>query len=201
MHYQLRLFDFYKEHVRTETSVEELAQIWQCSTRYAKTIVKKLQQQQIIKWEVTKGRGKKPFITILQLKEQCIVNIFISYWGKNQFEEAYSFLGKYEMVKHPTIQTWLQQQYGMKQNEQLQHTLRLPFSHQDITLHPLHAISNWDSHLIKQIHEPLFKENEETGEIEGNLLFHYETTDYSPCISTLRHLCTSYCYSRKEHST
>ena len=79
MHYQLRLFDFYKEHVRTETSVEELAQIWQCSTRYAKTIVKKLQQQQIIKWEVMKGRGKKPFITILQLKEQCIVNIFISY--------------------------------------------------------------------------------------------------------------------------
>ena len=141
-------------------------------------IVKKLQQQQIIKWEVMKGRGKKPFITILQLKEQCIVNIFISYWEKNQFEEAYSFLGKYEMVKHPTIQTWLQQQYGMKQNEQLQHTLRLPFSHQDITLHPLHAISNWDSHLIQQIHEPLFKENEETGEIEGNLLFHYETTDY-----------------------
>ena len=178
MHYQLRLFEFFIENVRKETSVEELAQIWQCSTRYAKTIVKKLKQEQIIKWEVTKGRGKKPFITILQSKEQCIINIFISYWEKNQFEEAYSLIGQYQMLKNPIIQNWLQQQYGMQQNEKLQHILRLPFLNQDLKLHPLHAISNWDSHLMQQIHEPLFKENEVTGEIEGNLLFHYETTDY-----------------------
>ena len=43
MHYELRLFDFFNEHVRKETSVDELAQIWHCSTRYAKTIVKKMQ--------------------------------------------------------------------------------------------------------------------------------------------------------------
>lgn len=178
MHYQLRLFDFFNENVRKETSVEELAQIWQCSTRYAKTIVKKLQQQQIIKWEVNKGRGKKPFITILQSKEDCIIHVFISYWEKNQFEEAYSFLGEYQMVKNPMIQNWLQQQYGMQQNEKLQHILRLPFSQQNVILDPLQAISNWDAHLMKQIHEPLFKENEATGEMEANLLFDYETTDY-----------------------
>ncbi len=178
MQYQLRLFDFFNENVRKETSVEELAQIWQCSTRYAKTIVKKLQQQQIIKWEVTKGRGKKPFITILRSKEDCIMDAFISYWEKNQFELAYSLLGEYQMLKNPIVQNWLQQQYGIQSNEMLQHILRLPFYNQKLTLHPLHAISNWDSHLIKQIHEPLFKENEATGEIETNLLFVYETTDY-----------------------
>ncbi len=178
MHYQLRLFDFFQENVRKETSVEELAQIWQCSTRYAKTIVKKLQQLEIIKWEVTKGRGKKPFITILQSKEDCIINLFISYWEKNQFEEAYSLIGEYQMFKNPIIQNWLQQQYGIHQNEKLQHILRLPFFNPYLTINPLHALSNWDAHFIKQIHEPLFKENHTTGEIEENLLFYYETNDY-----------------------
>lgn len=178
MHYELRLFDFFNEHVRKETSVDELAQIWHCSTRYAKTIVKKMQQLNIIKWEVTKGRGKKPFITLLQSKEECIIRLFISYWEKNQFEEAYSLIGKYQMLQNSIIQNWLQQQYGIQQNEQLQHILRLPFFNQNLTVNPLQALSNWDAHLIKQIHEPLFKENEATGEIEANLLFDYETTDY-----------------------
>ena len=148
MHYQLRLFDFFHENIRKETSIEELAHIWQCSTRYAKTIIKKLQHEQIVKWETTKGRGKKPFITMIRSKEDCIIRLFTSYWEKHKFEDAYAFIGEYDMLNHPTIQKWLQ------------------------------ALSNWDAHLIKQIHEPLFKENEQNGEIETNLLFTFETNDY-----------------------
>lgn len=178
MNYQLRLFEFFKENHKTETSIEELAQIWQCSTRYAKTIIKKLHEQKIVKWETAKGRGKKPFLTLVQSREACIIDLFTTYWDKQQFEEAYSLIGEYEMLSHPAIQKWLQQQYGVQQNEQSQHILRLPYHQQYIELNPLQAQTNWDAHIIQQIHEPLFKVNEHSGEIESNLLFTFETKDY-----------------------
>lgn len=178
MHYQLGLFEVFNENHKTETSIEELAQIWQCSTRYAKTIIKKLHEQKIVKWETAKGRGKKPFITLVQSREACIIELFTTYWDKHQFEEAYSLIGEYGMLSHPTIQKWLQQQYGVQENEQSQHILQLPYHQQYIELNPLQAQTNWDAHIIQQIHEPLFKENEQSGEIESNLLFSFETEDY-----------------------
>lgn len=180
MHYELKLFQFFNVLYRQETSIEELAQIWQCSTRYAKTIVQKLHQQNIIKWETAKGRGKKPYITLLKSKAECIFELFTNYWKKNQFELAYSLLGEHQMLSEPKIQAWLQRQYGVHKTEKREHIFRFPLHDEgrSITLNPLHAISNYDAHFIKQLHETLFKENKLTGEIEENLLFRYETTDY-----------------------
>ena len=176
MHYSLRLFDFYERKTRQETSIDELAQIWQCSTRYAKTIVKGLQQQQIIQWETSRGRGKRPFMTLLQSKEFCVLQVFKTYWQKQHFEEAYAIASEYQMMQHPMIQTWIEQQYGLK-NKEYQHILYVPYARTYLELDPMQANSNWDAHLIKQIHEPLFKENATSGEIETNLLFAYETID------------------------
>jgi SgrR family transcriptional regulator len=177
MHYELRLFQFFKPHTRQETSIEELAQIWQCSARYAKTIVQKLQQQNIIQWETSKGRGKKPFITLLQSKHDCIFTLFQHYWLKEQFERAYSLLAEYQMLHEPKIQAWLGQQFGVQQKANAEQIFRFPLPERNVTFNPLQAISNYDAHFIKQVHETLFKENEITGEIEGNLIFHYETKD------------------------
>lgn len=176
MHYSLRLFDFYEQKTRQETSIDELAQIWQCSTRYAKTIVKGLQQQQIIQWETSRGGGKRPFMTLLQSKEFCVLQVFKTYWQKQHFEEAYAIASEYQMMQHPMIQTWIEQQYGLK-NKEYQHILYVPYARTYLELDPMQANSNWDAHLIKQIHEPLFKENATSGEIETNLLFAYETID------------------------
>ena len=45
MHYHLVLHQHFKELIRTETSIEQLASIWHCSERYAKMCsVKKLSQ-------------------------------------------------------------------------------------------------------------------------------------------------------------
>ena len=178
MYYELRLFKFFKPHTRQETSIDELAQIWQCSARYAKTIVQKLQQQNLIQWETSKGRGKKPFITLLQSKNDCIFALFRKYWENDQFENAYSLLAEHQMINEPKIQTWLQQQYGVQQKTNAEQIFRFPLSEGNITLNPFQAISNYDAHFIKQVHETLFKENELTGEIEGNLIFHYATKDF-----------------------
>lgn len=180
MHYELKLFEFFSVLTRQETSIEELARIWQCSTRYAKTIVQKLHKKNIIKWETAKGRGKKPYITLLNSKDECIFNLFTYYWEKNQFDLAYSLLGEHQMLNEPKIQEWLQLQYGVHKKDNAKHIFCFPLHDEasNITFNPLHAISNYDAHFIKQVHETLFKENEQTGEIEGNLLFHYESLDY-----------------------
>ncbi len=178
MHYELELFLFFSPHTRQKTCIEELAQIWRCSNRYAKKIIQKLKQQNIIKWETSRGRGKKPFLTLLTTKNDCISEIFKSYWLKEKFDEAYTLLGEHQMLNDPTIQLWLQQQYGIQHKPNTDIVFRYPLYHANLTLNPLLADTNYDAHFIKQLHETLFKENEMTGEVEGNLVFHYETNDH-----------------------
>jgi len=178
MHYEVTLFQFFQPHIRQETSIEQLATIWQCSSRYAKTIVQKLQQTQTIRWETSRGRGKKPYLTLLKTKQECVFELFKQYWDKEQYEAGYALLGEHELLNDLKIQDWLLHQYGIHQTKNAEQIFRYPFYDVNLTFDPTEALSRHDAHFIKQLHEPLFKENELTGEIEGNLLFHYETTDY-----------------------
>ena len=72
MQYELTLYKYFEQNIRTETTIEKLATIWHCSSRHAKTQIQYLQQQQVVHWETSRGRGKKPFLTLLREKiEKC----------------------------------------------------------------------------------------------------------------------------------
>ena len=80
MHYNLVLHQYFEELKRTETSIEQLALIWSCSERYAKIVIKQLQQQQKVLWETSRGRGKKPFLTLCQSKTDAVIQVLQQLW-------------------------------------------------------------------------------------------------------------------------
>ncbi|HWL24690.1 MAG TPA: ABC transporter substrate-binding protein [Ureibacillus sp.] len=178
MYYELELHTHFQEQTPTNTSIEELASIWQCSTRYAKTIINRLADNQVIKWEVFQGRGKKPLLTLLRSKHDAIYDVFDQLWCQEKFDRAYELLMNYQLLNHPLGEEWLMNRYGIQQVKNNKHIFRQPFHKVEVNFDPLYALSRHDFHFAEQLHETLFIFNEVTKKAEVNLLFDYETEDF-----------------------
>lgn len=178
MYYELALHQIFSEDETITTSIEELATLWQCSTRYAKTVINRLHDEQVLQWQVFRGRGKKPQIKLRRSKLDAVYDIFDHFWQQEQFERAYSLLIDQQLMNHPTIESWLHERYGIQQNKENEHIFRMPFYPVELMLDPLFGISRHDGHFADMLHERLFTYNAEKNTVEPNLVFHYETDDY-----------------------
>ena len=58
------------KNMEIETSIACLSQHLNCSERHVKTVVNYLNQHGLIRWDVQRGRGKKPKITVLYSTEE-----------------------------------------------------------------------------------------------------------------------------------
>lgn len=184
MHYNLVLYQHFEEQIRVETSIEQLASIWQCSERYAKIVIKKLHEQQMVLWETARGRGKKPFLTLCQSKADAVIHVLQQLWQHKKYEEALQLIKEFQMQEHASVQAWMNAQFGLHVfNEE--HIFVQPMYFVELFLNPLEAISRHDMHIMEQLHESLFIINERK-EIEANLLFDYNTKDYETWYFVLR---------------
>lgn len=175
MHYELALYSHFNEQQPTHTSIEELAAIWSCSARYAKTIIQRLASEQTVTWEHFRGRGKKPILTLNRTKLEAIHQVFDSLWQQEHFHEAYTLLMSQQLLQHPVAEKWLMDRYGVQQLPANKQIFRQPFYKVVINFDPLHGLSRHDLHFAEQLHETLFSYNSTTQKTEANLLFHYET--------------------------
>jgi len=178
MNYELELHTHFQEHSPTTTSIEELADIWNCSTRYAKTIINRLASNNVIQWEVFRGRGKKPKLTLLRSKNEAIYEVFDELWNQEKFDKAYELLKEHQLLNHPLAEEWLLNRYGIQQLQTNKYIFRQPYSKVDVNFDPLYFLSRHDFHFAEQIHETLFIYNEESKKVETNMLFAYETEDF-----------------------
>ncbi|KGR77699.1 ABC transporter substrate-binding protein [Ureibacillus manganicus] len=178
MNYELELHLHFQEQCPTTTSIEELAHIWKCSTRYAKTIVNRLAADRVLTWEVFRGRGKKPLLTLIRSKNDAIYNVFDELWNSEKFDKAYELLMNHQLLNHPIGEEWLMNRYGIQQLHSNKHMFRQPFSKVDVNFDPLYALSRHDFHFAEQLHETLFTFHDETNTVEPNLLFDFETKDF-----------------------
>lgn len=177
MHYELALYSHFPEQQPTYTSIEELAAIWSCSTRYAKTIIQRLANEKAVSWEAFRGRGKKPILTLKRTKLEAIHHVFDSLWQQEHFHEAYTLLMSQQLLHHPVAEKWLMDRYGVQQLPTNEHIFRQPFYKVDVNFDPLNGLSRHDRHFANQLHETLFSYNPASKTAEANLLFHYETED------------------------
>ncbi|MBD7937289.1 SgrR family transcriptional regulator [Cytobacillus sp. Sa5YUA1] len=174
--YELELYKHFKSNVRTQTSIDFLATIWHCSTRHAKTQIHLLHQQQVIEWETKRGRGKKPFLTLLRDPISVLIDVMQILWHKSKYEEAFQIAKKMELFTHPKIQQWLNVKFGL-QNEKNLHIFRHSMYFVELCLDPVKALSRHDHHVLEQIHETLFYIDEK-GNARKNLLFHVNNEDF-----------------------
>lgn len=103
MEYELMLSKHFKQNERTETTIAELAQLLNCSTRYVKTIVQHLHHTDKIEWESFKGRGKKPYITVLRSAEAIMLDLLSSLWAGGKYAEAIQLAKQFQMLETPSV--------------------------------------------------------------------------------------------------
>ncbi len=175
MEYEYKLSKHFKQHVRQETTIAEIANLLCCSTRYAKTIIHTLHAGGKIEWETTRGRGKKPNITIHRATTDIFIEWLEQLWRTGKNEEAIELAKLEDELNNPIIQQWLNTKIGV-QTIMDEHVFIQPMYPVKLDLNPLTAISRHDVHIMEQIHETLFL-IQENGDVTNNLVFHYETKD------------------------
>ncbi|MEO4053262.1 ABC transporter substrate-binding protein [Solibacillus sp. CAU 1738] len=183
--YLLSLYNHFEIGKQSETSIDELAEIWHCSTRYAKTIVKKCNENNWIDWATQQGRGKKPSIFLRLSKLEAIYVAFDDYWQSNRFNEAYEMLHHYKLLSHPQVEQWLNDRYGFSNNNTLD-SFRYPYWNVALNVDPIYGLSRHDMHFYNQVHEPLFTYCEKTKEAKPNLVYGYHSHDAKQWSFTLR---------------
>lgn len=183
--YILKLYGRFEVGQSSTTSIAELAQIWSCSARYAKVLIKKCEERGWLKWHTTQGRGKKPTVLLQLTKLEAIYLAFDHYWEQQQFKEAYALLQEHDVISHPQVENWLQQRYGFS-NEEERDVFRYPYPNIQLHYDPLNGNSRHDMHFYNQIHEPLFVYCIETERVQPNLAYGYHTSDAKKWTFTLR---------------
>lgn len=184
MHYELVLHQYFEEQRRTETSIDQLACLWQCSDRYAKIVIKQLHEQQKVLWETSRGRGRKPFLTLLHSKTDAVLQALQPLWQQKKYDKAFQLVKEFQLQQHPSIQAWMNEQFGLHAYNE-EHVFIQPTYYVELFLNPLKAVSRHDMHILEQLHESLFSINDRQ-EIEKNLLFDFSTEDYKTWHFVLR---------------
>lgn len=178
--YLMSLSKRFQAHTWHETTIDELSRIFSCSTRYAKTILKKFREEGWIDWQSFKGRGKKPLI-YLQVDEKEVIHIkFDLYWRSSKFKQAYQLLHEQNLLQNDDALSWIRACYGVVSIgdvEEERDVFRYPYSHVELKLDPLRGLSRHDSHFCEQLFEPLFDYCPVTQTVQPNVAFAYETKD------------------------
>ncbi|MFD1737307.1 ABC transporter substrate-binding protein [Bacillus salitolerans] len=153
-------------------SIQELANIFYCSDRYVKKIVKNLIQLGWIRWTSGRGRGNLSTITFIETNGAVGFITAKELSINNDISGALTFV----LENCPSIKdeflSWLTQHLGY-QHEQLDENnidiFRFPHDRPILTLDPMHARTRAEMHIIKHVFETLVMYNESTGAIEPHL--------------------------------
>lgn len=184
--YLLLLYEKYEPFIKYETTIEELANIWNCSTRYAKTIVKKCYESEWVDWKTYQGRGKKPELKIKLPKLQAIFIEFDKQWQGAHYDKAYKLLHEYQLLGNPEVNAWLTDRYGFNKSGDELDIFRYPYPKVELNIDPIKGLSRHDGHIARQIFETLFEFCPKTQRARPNLVFAYHTVDHRVWRFTLR---------------
>lgn len=164
-------------------AMEELAQVLCCTTRNAKIIITKMEQEQWIIFRSGRGRGHTseltfllPIATILleEAKERVI---------QGDVQDAFDWLQAHETlaVVRPQFLEWLIAYFGYKTQQigqdRIIETLRLPIYRPIVSLHPANAMYSFDTHLIHQIFSRLVEYDPIQQNFTKSIAHHWEKNE------------------------
>lgn len=169
--------NFVKNETR-ETTIEYLAEMFDCSERHAKTIINYLNRESFVEWEVQRGRGKKPKLLLNYSYDGILFEEAKHKVQQEKYQEAFTLVEELEKSQQEEFQGWLNNHLGIVErvepNQELD-ILRYPFYETNLKMDPLLITSRHDGHMVQQIFDRLV-------EFAGNKLIpsiahHFDSQD------------------------
>lgn len=168
------------ENHTIETTLDELAAIFDCTHRNALMIIQKMEQHDWIQWTPRRGRGRRSSLRFLIQPEDIAVQSMMQAIDRHDIKRALDEIRAHSrsstMQEH--LQGWLLNYFGhhaeVLSDQQQIDTLRLPIRQQLYTLDPLYM--NWlaESFVSSHVFDGLARRANESGEILPGLAHAWE---------------------------
>ncbi len=164
-HHYLRVrhhFNGIADGVRIETSLHELAEVFCCTERNVKIILKQLSEAKWIEWLPGRGRGHYSHLVFRAMTQEVAFQLAQQYVRRGHLNEALSVLNEYaaRSTQRERFFAWLSQQFGFHVEETEKRsvdTLRMPFYRPIPALDPAFVNRRTESHMVKQIFDTLIR--------------------------------------------
>lgn len=156
-----------------ETTLNELADLLNCSRRHMRTLLNTMQQQGWLSWEAEAGRGKRSRLTFiytgLALQQQRAEDLL----EQDRIDQLVQLVGDKAAVRQMLVS------HLGRSFRQGRHILRVLYYRPMKNLLPGTALRRSETHMARQIFSGLTRINEENGELEADIAHHWQ--QLSPC--------------------
>ena len=156
-----------------ETTLNELADLLNCSRRHMRTLLNTMQQQGWLSWEAEAGRGKRSRLTFLYtglaLQQQRAEDLL----EQDRIDQLVQLVGDKAAVRQLLVS------HLGRSFRQGRHILRVLYYRPMKNLLPGTALRRSETHMARQIFSGLTRINEENGELEADIAHHWQ--QLSPC--------------------
>ncbi|WP_192457914.1 HTH-type transcriptional regulator SgrR [Musicola keenii] len=152
----------------TDTTLQELAILLNCSRRHIRSLLRAMQDQGWLLWHAEAGRGKRSRLTFLYtgltLQQQRAEDLL----EQDRIDQLVQLVGDKE-----TLRQMLLSHLG-RSFRQGRHLLRILYYRPMHNLMPGNALRRSEMHLARQIFSGLTSINEENGELLPDLAHHWQ---------------------------
>ncbi|GGA25407.1 ABC transporter substrate-binding protein [Paenibacillus physcomitrellae] len=87
-------------------TIEQLAGVWNCTSRNVKIILRRLEELGYIRWEAGRGRGHKSKLQFIRSSHDVLAGAFRRELTKGHIKEAIDLLGRPEICERQKEQLW-----------------------------------------------------------------------------------------------
>jgi SgrR family transcriptional regulator len=168
-----------KEAEKISVTVDELAEILDCTHRNVLLILNRMCGENWLTWKPRRGRGHRSGLTFSMPTEKLIVDVAKNLVKKKDLRGALEQMNVSSMpsLMKEDFNDWLYSYFGYK-SEVKDHkkvdTLRFPLSGPLTTLDPVHTNFASESHLVRQVFDSLVQYNALTQTVQPHLSHYWE---------------------------
>ncbi|SQA97477.1 HTH-type transcriptional regulator sgrR [Cedecea neteri] len=152
-----------------ETTLNDLAELLNCSRRHMRTLLNAMQEKGWLSWQAEAGRGKRSQLTFLYtglaLQQQQRAEDLLE---QDRIDQLVQIVGDKAAVRQMLIS------HLGRSFRQGRHILRVLYYRPLLNLLPGSALRRSETHIARQIFSGLTRINEENGELEADIAHHWQ---------------------------
>ncbi|UNK20947.1 ABC transporter substrate-binding protein [Paenibacillus sp. N3/727] len=183
IHHFLELTFAFKDHkigVPFPITSQDLANIWYCTPRNVKVIIRKLTQLGWIEWQAGRGRGNLSLLTIATSSDELLLEEAKTQTSKGQIKHAFELIDKYSHVPSTKelYMEWLSSGMGVSReiiSDQVMDRLRFPVCLPIHHLDPARLLYVFDEHIAQHLFDTLVEHHPEDNKILPSIAHAWES--------------------------
>ncbi|MFB9326203.1 ABC transporter substrate-binding protein [Paenibacillus aurantiacus] len=163
-----------------EATLDEIAEVLYCTSRNARLIVRKLEEEGLIEWKPGLGRGNRSQVVFRIDQEAYLLEIARGQAESGDYKQAFDLLEAYGQGEETrkTFLAWLNGQFGYRKEEsgegiRATDALVFPVNQQTSTLDPAELYYAMDAQIIRQVFDRLLNYDAGGKRIVGGLAHHW----------------------------